>query len=633
MRDNVSGENMRMEIKENKTGSNRMARASFMILLILILSMLIPITVSTNSAAQALDSDGDGLSDADEIKYHTDKNDADSDDDGVLDGDEIDWNKNTDGKGDINALDHDSDDDGIYDGTEMGITIYDLGNDTDENAKHFRPDEDPETTTSMVKWDTDGDHLSDGEEDKNRNGKYEKNLNETDPNFPDFDGDGLADNDPEEMDIDNDGMYNDFELLFELDPYDPSDALDDPDGDGFTNLREYLGDDNEPGNTDWSDPNDPTKKPDLAPIVKFSMNKIIEEANQTITFDDKLFNVSDRDKDWQSGLKFTWIYGDGNTAKETIYDRSKYKHRYAYKHPGAYTLTLRVEDDNNHIGEDTIQVAITVPIGETTSVYIIEQNDNDFEDKRTIRRNGWIAYKLEGVKVNEKITIRFEVLDIDESVGVRIFVIPAKNLVVYETNDPGDKTISSDYNEYWQGHLSSNTRDGVIRIEVEEEDDILVIFDNNYYQEYSDTIAVVDTPIECKVQINREKTLTSPILKLDLTGTFFLIIATIIAIILVTLLILRSYILKSKKHRGPRPSSDNEILEHVRNQVLEGVPVSEMEYSYSEISGMLDRKYQSGQMSDQTYNLIRSEILCNEDPKIGRAQPTFQNQLELREKV
>jgi len=55
--------------------------------------------------------------------------------------------------------------------------------------------------------------------------------------FIDTDNDGEADVFDE--DDDNDGMPDWWEKLHLLDPLDPSDADDDPDGDGFTNLEEY----------------------------------------------------------------------------------------------------------------------------------------------------------------------------------------------------------------------------------------------------------------------------------------------------------------------------------------------------------------------------------------------------------
>jgi subtilisin family serine protease len=54
----------------------------------------------------------------------------------------------------------------------------------------------------------------------------------------DFDGDGSGDAcDPDD---DNDQMPDDWEVATGLNPLDPSDAVSDPDGDGATNLAEYL---------------------------------------------------------------------------------------------------------------------------------------------------------------------------------------------------------------------------------------------------------------------------------------------------------------------------------------------------------------------------------------------------------
>ena len=133
--------------------------------------------------AAPIDSDGDGLTDEDEILiHHTDPNNPDTDGDGLTDGEEVLRYK-------TNPNDPDSDDDGLTDGEEV------LRYKTDPNNP-----------------DTDGDGLLDGDEVR---------TYKTDPRNPDTDGDGLKDGeevlryktDPRNPDSDNDGLLDGDEVL------------------------------------------------------------------------------------------------------------------------------------------------------------------------------------------------------------------------------------------------------------------------------------------------------------------------------------------------------------------------------------------------------------------------------------
>jgi hypothetical protein len=124
------------------------------------------------------DSDGDGIRDAVENASCLNTNDADTDDDGIADGDE-DTNKNgVKNPGETDPCRLDTDNDGIQDGTELGLTLNDIGADTDTAI--FQPDLDPSTKTNPLDDDSDNDGLSDGEEDLNHNGRLD--AGETDPN-------------------------------------------------------------------------------------------------------------------------------------------------------------------------------------------------------------------------------------------------------------------------------------------------------------------------------------------------------------------------------------------------------------------------------------------------------------------
>ena len=129
----------------------------------------------------------------------TDPTDADFDDDGLLDGEEDANGDGAVGAGETDPDNVDSDGDGVQDGTETGVTLQDVGPDTDTGV--FVPDADPSSTTDPLDDDSDDDGLLDGTEDSNGNGAVEVTLGgtgtpgagETDPNDVDTDGDGIQD--------------------------------------------------------------------------------------------------------------------------------------------------------------------------------------------------------------------------------------------------------------------------------------------------------------------------------------------------------------------------------------------------------------------------------------------------------
>jgi outer membrane protein OmpA-like peptidoglycan-associated protein len=141
------------------------------------------------------DTDGDGLSDGDEVKtYHTDPLKADTDGDGLKDGDEV-MKYKTD------PLKVDTDGDGLNDG--------------DEVLKYH---------TDPLNPDTDGDGLNDGNE---------VTMYKTDPLLKDTDGDGLTDGDevlkyktnPLNRDTDGGTVDDGTEVRRGTDPLNPADDV------------------------------------------------------------------------------------------------------------------------------------------------------------------------------------------------------------------------------------------------------------------------------------------------------------------------------------------------------------------------------------------------------------------------
>ncbi|MCP3962159.1 MAG: hypothetical protein GY719_30315 [bacterium] len=169
------------------------------------------------------DDDFDGLANRDEPANGTDVDDPDSDDDGMLDGFEVRFGLDPLDPTDA-ALDADGD----------GLSNL----------------EEQTAATDPINADSDDDDLSDGDE---------VNLHGSDPNRRDTDGDGLDDGeevnvhgtDPTLADSDADGLPDPYELANGLDPLDPTDADEDPDGDGLTNVEELgLGTDPQAADTD-----------------------------------------------------------------------------------------------------------------------------------------------------------------------------------------------------------------------------------------------------------------------------------------------------------------------------------------------------------------------------------------------
>jgi len=164
------------------------------------------------------DTDGDGLNDGAEVTAGTNPLDGDSDDDGVKDGQ--DGTTDTDGDGLIDALDPDSDGDGLKDGTELGVTLANAPAGTNTSSPNFVPDADPTTTTDPKVVDSDGDGLNDGVEDTNHNGRLD--AGETNAADADSDDDGLKDGN-------EDTNHNGVVDMGETNP-----RLFDTDGDGLS---------------------------------------------------------------------------------------------------------------------------------------------------------------------------------------------------------------------------------------------------------------------------------------------------------------------------------------------------------------------------------------------------------------
>ena len=177
------------------------------------------------------DTDGDGLSDKEELVLGTDPLNPDSDGDGLTDGMEVHQLGS-------NPLAKDTDGDGLSDMEEYRLGTSLTRMDTDGDGLNDR--EEISRGTDPLNRDTDGDGIPDGLE------------NISSPLLRDTDGDGLNDADeialglnPSDPDFDKDGLYDGLEVKIGTDP-----KKADTDNDGASDYVEYFGLMTDPRNPD-----------------------------------------------------------------------------------------------------------------------------------------------------------------------------------------------------------------------------------------------------------------------------------------------------------------------------------------------------------------------------------------------
>jgi hypothetical protein len=139
---------------------------------------------SASSPGQAATSDRPRVAYKDAELYRTSPFSPDSDGDNLKDGVERSWSCDTDGDGQINAMDPDSDDDGVNDWSErFAVMLY--------NGLNELWDVDRDEKDNMLDPDSDGDGLADGLE-------YNHGIDSDGDGYPNFldwdsDGDGVPD--------------------------------------------------------------------------------------------------------------------------------------------------------------------------------------------------------------------------------------------------------------------------------------------------------------------------------------------------------------------------------------------------------------------------------------------------------
>ncbi|NIB64256.1 YSIRK-type signal peptide-containing protein, partial [Streptococcus pseudopneumoniae] len=220
---------------------------------------------------ETVDTDGDGLTDKQEVDKGTDPLKQDTDGDGLTDKQEID--KGTD------PLKQDTDGDGLTDKQEIDKGTDPLKQDTDGDGLTDKQEVDK--GTDPLKPATDGDGFPDVVEEDAGSDPNDKNST---PDNVDTDGDGFPDkvekaegtdpndpkSNPDTKDTDGDGFPDKVEKAEGTDPNDPQSNPDtkDTDGDGFPDVVEKDA---------GSDPNDKNSTPDNVDTDKDGFPDVVEK--------------------------------------------------------------------------------------------------------------------------------------------------------------------------------------------------------------------------------------------------------------------------------------------------------------------------------------------------------------------
>ena len=106
-------------------------------------------------------------------------------------------------------------------------------------------------------------------------------------------------------------------------------------------------------------------------------------------------------------------------------------------------------------------------------------------------------------------------------------------------------------------------------------------------------------------------------------NTFVIILIAIVIIVLLLIATSKLFLSRSKRQRLINRDSDDEMLNKVKDKILQGEPLKELEYPRNEIEDLLERTFKTGQISENTYNLIRSEILYSDKTEFTQSNNSF----------
>lgn len=100
---------------------------------------------------------------------------------------------------------------------------------------------------------------------------------------------------------------------------------------------------------------------------------------------------------------------------------------------------------------------------------------------------------------------------------------------------------------------------------------------------------------------------------IDYSLKYTIYLLLIIIILLFVIFIIKFVILKKKKQRTTEPFCSEKVIYDTRKMILNDTLKEDINLSHGEIKAMLDEKFQTGEISRDTYDYVNREILCLEE--------------------
>jgi hypothetical protein len=311
----------------------------------------------------------------------------------------------------------------------------------------------------------------------------------------------------------------------------------------------------------------------LPPVAKIRLSKDVQEGETIILSGEESYD--------EGGYitQYSWDFGDG--VKES---RNESTINHIWKPFGSYKITLIVTDNDGATGIASINISVTK----------LEGNDADGDGLP----NAW------------------------------------ETMYGFDPFDPSDAQLDSD------GDTLTNPEEyrlGTDPLKFDTDGDGVT---DSYDAFPIDPAASVDTdgdhyPDSWNPRKSEKDSTTG--LKLDAypndpkrhikeaANNYLYVIILVIVIVIVLILIasIKLIINRSKYRREDKIYSEDEMLDKVKDKILQGEPLKELEYSRNEIEDILERTFKTGQISENTYNLIRSEILYSDETDYAQLNNSF----------